>query len=182
MIYNIPQTVYTIYYIYHKVYMLPCSVLTSPPHRMVPPDPGPGHPPLGYARLLAFHICHLFPHIVEFLANIMQFNTTCNDYDSISQHSHQSTRTTGDAGAYIYHIVYIRCIPPYIYSIPPYISCLLQELRARSGESFHGPRGGAAALPGHAAHGAAGEALPLRLPVVGHHGVSQGEAVGGSKR
>ena len=26
---------------------------------MVPPDPGPGHtvPPLGYARLLAFHIC-----------------------------------------------------------------------------------------------------------------------------
>ena len=42
------------------VYMLPCSVLTSPPsHGMVPPDPGPGHtvPPLGYARLLAFHIC-----------------------------------------------------------------------------------------------------------------------------
>ena len=30
-----------------------------PPHGMLPPDPGPGHtvPPLGYARLLAFHIC-----------------------------------------------------------------------------------------------------------------------------
>ena len=28
----------------------------------------------------------------------MQFNTTCNDYDSISQQSHQSTRTTGPQG------------------------------------------------------------------------------------
>ena len=43
--------------------MLPCSVLTSPPPSpplgMVPPDPGPEHAvqPLGYARLLAFHIC-----------------------------------------------------------------------------------------------------------------------------
>ena len=25
----------------------------------------------------------------------MQFNTACKDYDSINQHSHQSTRTTG---------------------------------------------------------------------------------------
>ena len=75
-----------------------------PPHGMVPPDPGPGHtvPPLGYARLLAFHICLLFLHLVKFLANTMQFNTTCNDYDSISQHSQQSTRTTG-RGAYHYH-------------------------------------------------------------------------------
>ena len=44
---------------------------------------------------LAFHICLLFPYLVKFLANTMQFNTTCEDYDSINQHSHQSTRTTG---------------------------------------------------------------------------------------
>ena len=33
--------------------------LPPPPHGMVPPDPGPRHtvPPLGYSRLLAFHIC-----------------------------------------------------------------------------------------------------------------------------
>ena len=65
-----------------------------------PPDPGPRHnvPPLGYSRLLAFHICLLFPHLIEFLANTMQFNTTCKGYDSMSQHSHQSTSTTGLQG------------------------------------------------------------------------------------
>ena len=38
------------------LYMLPCSVLTSAPHGMVPPDPRPGHnvPPLGYSRCLPF--------------------------------------------------------------------------------------------------------------------------------
>ena len=76
-----------------------------------PPDPGPRHnvSELGCSRLLAFHICLLFPHLAKFLANTMQFNTTCKDYDSISQHSHQSRRTTGpqggrgrsNAGAYI---------------------------------------------------------------------------------
>ena len=70
---------------------------------MVPPDPGPRHnaPPLGYSRLLAFHIClymPLFPHLAKFLASSMQFNTTCKDYDSINQHSHQSTATTGPQG------------------------------------------------------------------------------------
>ena len=47
------------------LYMLSCSVLTLPPHGMVPPDPGPRHnvPPLGYSRLLTFHICLLFPHL-----------------------------------------------------------------------------------------------------------------------
>ena len=39
----------------------------------------------------------LFPHLVKFLANTIQFNTTCNDYDSINQHD-QSTRTTGPQG------------------------------------------------------------------------------------
>ena len=62
-----------------------------------PPDPGPRHnvPPLGYSKLLTSHICLFFPHLVKFLANTMQFNTTCKAYDSINQHSHQSTRTTG---------------------------------------------------------------------------------------
>ena len=81
--------------------MLPCSVLTSsPPHGIVPPDPGPGHtvPPLGYSRLLTFHICLLFRQLVKLLANTLQFNTSCKDYNSINQNSHQSTRTTGPQG------------------------------------------------------------------------------------
>ena len=83
------------WYIYALVFRV-----NFPPSWYGPPDPGPRHniPPLGYSRLLAFHICLLFPHLVKFLANTMQFNTTCNDYDSISQHSHQSTRTTGPQG------------------------------------------------------------------------------------
>ena len=40
----------------------------------------------------------LFPRLVKFLANTMQINTTCKDYDSINQHSHQSTRTTSPQG------------------------------------------------------------------------------------
>ena len=40
----------------------------------------------------------LFPHLIKFLAKTVQFNTTCKDYDSIDQHSHQSTRTTGVEG------------------------------------------------------------------------------------
>ena len=67
---------------------------------MGPPDPGPRQnvPPLGYSRLLAFHICLYFPHLVKFLANTVQFNTICKDYDSINQHAHQSTPTTGLEG------------------------------------------------------------------------------------
>ena len=115
------------------LHMLSCFVLTPPPrpHGMVPLDPGPWHniPPLGYSRL--------FPHLVEFLANTMQFNTTCKDYDSINQHSHQSTRTTGpqggrgqtmtmpkggrsDAGAYIRNLAYsIKTCKMIIYSHTP---------------------------------------------------------------
>ena len=40
----------------------------------------------------------LFPHSVEFLANTIRFHIICKDYDSINQHSHQSTRTTGAGG------------------------------------------------------------------------------------
>ena len=92
---NSPKTSTNIFtsqdYVY--IYMLPRSVLTSPPWY------GPRHtvPPLGYARLLAFHL-PLFPHLVKFVANTMQINTACKDYDSINQHSHQSTRTTGPQG------------------------------------------------------------------------------------
>ena len=82
-------------YIYASVFRV-----NLPPLGMVPPDPGPrAHRPTirlfkaGYLPYLP-----LFPHLVKFIANTMQFNTTCNDYDSISQHSHQSTRTTGPQG------------------------------------------------------------------------------------
>ena len=45
----------------HICSRVPCS---PPLHGMVPLDPGPRHnvPELGYARLLAFHICLLFLH------------------------------------------------------------------------------------------------------------------------
>ena len=82
-----------------------------PPHGML----WHNVPPVGCARLRAFHIClcsRIFPHFVKLLANTMQINTTCKDYDSINQHSHQSTPTTAsqrqtmtmpvDTGAYIY--------------------------------------------------------------------------------
>ena len=88
-------------YIYMSLYIKALVFRVNlPPHGMVPLDPGPWHtvPPLGYARLLVFHICLLFPHLVKFLANTMQINTTCKDYDSISQRSQQSTRTTGPQG------------------------------------------------------------------------------------
>ena len=86
--------------------MLTCSALTSPPWYGPPRPWAPALSPLGYARLLTFHIRRLFPHLVKFLANTMQFNTTCNDYDCINQHSHQSTRTTrpqGGRGANHHH-------------------------------------------------------------------------------
>ena len=69
----------------------------------------------------------------------MQFNTTCKDYDSINQHSHQSTPTTGpqggpranhyhaqgvkgrsDAGAYIDVILDTIYIHTYIYTYKQY--------------------------------------------------------------
>ena len=80
------------------------------PHGMVPLDPGPRHnvPPLGYARLLAFHTCLLFPHLVKFPANtsIYTIYYTISYFNILSyiiyriqhqlqrlrlQHSHQST-------------------------------------------------------------------------------------------
>ena len=81
-------------------YMLLCSVLTSPPHGMVPPDPGPRHnvPTIRLFKAACLTYLLLFPRLVKFLANTMQFNTTCKDYVSINQHSHQSTRTTSPQG------------------------------------------------------------------------------------
>ena len=82
------------------IYMLLCSVFTPPP-----PWYGPMKPchPHSYCfcpviRLLAFYICLLFPHLVEILANNIGFDTTHKDYDSMNQHSHPSTLTTGPQG------------------------------------------------------------------------------------
>ena len=85
------------------IYICICALVSRvnlPPHGMVPPDPGPRHnvPPLRYSRLLAFHICLLFPHLVKFLAHTMQINTTCKDYDSINPAStpiHTHHKSTG---------------------------------------------------------------------------------------
>ena len=103
---------------------------------MVPPRPRHNVPPLGYARLLTVHICLLFPHLVKFLANRMQFNTSCKDYDSINQHSHQSTRTTGaqrgrganhdhaqgGGGATLEHIyIYIYIYILFLYNLYVYV-------------------------------------------------------------
>ena len=82
------------------VYMLPCSVLTSPPPWYGPPRPwAPAQRPtirLFKAACLPYLL--LLPRLVKFLAKTMQFNTTCKDYVSINQHSHQSTRTTSPQG------------------------------------------------------------------------------------
>ena len=58
-----------------------------------PPDPLRKAACIPYGSYLS-----LFPHVVKFLANTTQFNTTCKDYDSINQHSHQSTPTTRPQG------------------------------------------------------------------------------------
>ena len=80
--------------------MLPCSVLTFPPPWYGPPRPWPQahRPTIRLCKAACLPYLPLFPHLVKFLANTVQFNTTCNDYDSINQHSHQSTRTTGPQG------------------------------------------------------------------------------------
>ena len=117
-------------YIYIYIYGF-VSRVNLPPQWYGPPRPwAPAQRPtirLCKAAYLAY--LPLFPHLVKFLADTMQFNTTCKDYDSMNQHSHQSTRTTGsqggrganhddaqggrgrgDAGAY----TYISCIYTYI--------------------------------------------------------------------
>ena len=76
--------------------MLPCSVLTSPPQWYGPPR---ACPCIRLFKAAYLPFLPLFPHLVKSLANIVQFNTTCKDYESINQHSHQSTRTTGPQGA-----------------------------------------------------------------------------------
>ena len=64
-----------------------------------PPRPwAPAQRPTIRLCKLIFHICLFCPHLVKFLANTMHFNTTCKDYDSDNQHSHQSTPTTGLQG------------------------------------------------------------------------------------
>ena len=67
---------------------------------MAPPDPGlrAQRPTIRLCKAAYLPYLPLLAHLVKFLANTMQFNTTCDDYDSISQHSHQSTRTTGPQG------------------------------------------------------------------------------------
>ena len=79
--------------------MLPCSVLTSPPW-YGPPRPWPRahRPTIRLCKAACLPYLPLFPHLVKFLANTMQINTSCKDCDSINQHSHQSTRTTGPQG------------------------------------------------------------------------------------
>ena len=79
--------------------MLSCSVLTSPPW-YGPPRPWAAaqRPTIRLCKAAYLPYLPLFPHLVKFLANTVQINTTCKDYDSINQHSHQSTPTTGPQG------------------------------------------------------------------------------------
>ena len=84
------------------VYMLSCSVLTSPPPTPMVWSPRPWapaqRPTIRLCKAACLPYLPLFPHLVKFLENTMQFNTTCEGYDSINQHSHQSTPTTGPQG------------------------------------------------------------------------------------
>ena len=81
------------------IYMLPCSVLTSPPW-YGPPRPWPRahRPTIWLCKAACLPSLPLFPHLVKFPANTVQINTSCKDYDSINQHSHQSPRTTCPQG------------------------------------------------------------------------------------
>ena len=63
-----------------------------------PPWPRAHRPTIRPCKAACLSYLPLFPHLVKFLANTMQINTTCKDYDSINQHSHQSTGTTGPQG------------------------------------------------------------------------------------
>ena len=59
---------------------------------MVPPDTGPGHtvPPLGYARLLAFHIClYSFGHVKQ---RFVMVNAAHVDLQSVSGHDREACR------------------------------------------------------------------------------------------
>ena len=79
--------------------MLSCSVLTSPPTVWSPQTLARAQrPTIRLCKAACLPYLPLFPHLVKFLANTVQINTSCKDYDSISQHSHQSTRTTGPQG------------------------------------------------------------------------------------
>ena len=69
----------------HKcIYMFSCSVLTSPPWYGPPRPWATAHrPTIRLCKAACLPYLPLFPHLVKFLANTMQFNTTCKDYDSI---------------------------------------------------------------------------------------------------
>ena len=86
-------------YIYASVFRVNLPPLPPPPW-YGPPRPWPRaqRPTIRLFKAAYLPYFPLFPHLVKFLANTMQINTTCNDYDSISQHSHQSTRTAGPQG------------------------------------------------------------------------------------
>ena len=73
--------------------MLSCSVLTSPP-----PTAPAQRPTISLFKAAYLPYVPLFPHLVKFLANTMHSTPLEKDYDSIYQHSHQSTRTTGPQG------------------------------------------------------------------------------------
>ena len=100
-----------------------CRPKRPHPPRYGPPKPWPRErrPTIRLCKAACLPKLPLSPHLIKFLANTMQINTSCKckDYDSINQHSHQSTRATGpqggrvanhdhaqggrsDAGAYIY--------------------------------------------------------------------------------
>ena len=134
-IYDVSKTIDDTLYIDHIVYLhyiyihfkecaLVFGVNLAPPW-YGPPRPWARHnvPPVSYCQAACLPYSPLFPHLVKFLANTVQFNTTCKDYDSINQHSHQSTPTTGlqggggqtmtmpgrgGGGATLEHI-YVRC-------------------------------------------------------------------------
>ena len=62
------------------IYMLSCSVLTSfrwygPPRPWAPAQ----RPTSRLCKAACLPYLPLFPHLVKFLANTMQFNTTCKD-------------------------------------------------------------------------------------------------------
>ena len=79
--------------------MLSCSVLTSPP-MVWSPRLWARHnlPTIRLCKAICLPYFPFLRHLVKFLGNTVQINTSCKDYDSIDHHSHQCTRTTGPQG------------------------------------------------------------------------------------
>ena len=85
-------------YIYASVFRVNLPPPDPPWYGPLRPWPRAHRPTIRLCKAARLPYLPLFLHLVKFLANTMQNNIACEDYDSINHQSHQSTRTTGPQG------------------------------------------------------------------------------------